>query len=290
MSQATKEFILQCESLYEKQMQTLLQTVCSTPSLRLLMVAGPSCSGKTTTTTKLLSGLHERGLTAHMLSIDDFFLEEDAMPRRADGKPDYEAFESFDLVRLRTCIRELLDGKETHIPRFDFSDGYRSDAHTTLTLPADGLLIIEGLHALNPAIYKDIVKREAVYGIFLECTSDAPYPLPCIPRFLRRLVRDNKFRRADAVLTFYLWDNVLEGEKKYIYPFVEKADTRINTFFAYEAGVLCKDAIRILSELPQAHPARPTAMSLLRALEDISPIDPALVPPDSLICEFIGHP
>ncbi len=289
MNLTTKEFISECEGRYERQMQALLQDVCRSSSLRLIFVAGPSCSGKTTTTQKLLDGLCEHGRTAHMLSIDDFFLEEDAMPRREDGKPDYEAFESFDLVRLRCCIRDLLSGKQTHIPRFDFSDGYRSDAHTTLSLPTDGLLIIEGLHALNPAIYEGLVEREAVYGIFLECTTDSPYPLPCIPRFLRRLVRDNKFRRADAVLTFYLWDNVLEGEKKYIYPFITNADTRINTFFAYEAGVLCKAAIRILSELPETHPSRPTALSILHALEAVAPIDHALVPPDSLLREFIGH-
>lgn len=283
-----KARITESEALYEQSMDRLLAHLSPDRSLRLLTVAGPSCSGKTTTTAKLIEGFDRIGRVSRMISIDDFFLEEDDMPRRPDGKPDYEAFESFDLSRLRACIRELLAGRTVKLPRFDFSDGFRSDAFHAVSLPSDGILIVEGLHALNPAVYEGLLPKENVYGIFLNCeveSDGAPY----IPRFLRRLVRDNKFRRANASLTFYLWQNVLEGERKYIFPFIPKADAQIDTYFDYEPNVLCTDALRILRELPSDSPYRETADRYIAHLEKIEPIDRAHVPESSLLREFIGY-
>lgn len=285
---SVKERIAESEARYESSMEQLLAHLSPDRSLRLLTVAGPSCSGKTTTTAKLIEGFDRVGRVSRMISIDDFFLEEDDMPRRPDGKPDYEAFESFDLSRLRACIGELLSEHTVKLPRFDFSDGFRSNAFCEVTLPSDGILIVEGLHALNPAVYEGLLPKKNVYGVFLNCEADAD-EAPYIPRFLRRLVRDNKFRRANAALTFYLWQNVLEGEKKYIYPFIPKADARIDTYFDYEAGVLCTDALRILKELPSDSPYRAHAESCIAHLEKLEPIDRALVPESSLLREFIGY-
>lgn len=281
------EKIRRDEQQYNDCLEALARRVSANSSLRLLTLAGPSCSGKTTTTAKLLAALRRFGRDAYMLSIDDFYKSAAEMPKKPDGEPDFEALDSFDLDALHTCLYNLTSGNAADIPHFDFLKGRRSDVSCRMTLPADGIAVIEGLHALNPVIYQGFIPENQVLGVFLDCRTASPSPVH-YSRLMRRLVRDYFFRRADAEKTFYLWENVLVGEKKYIYPYASLAAVTINTRFDYEPQVLRDSVIRIVSELSAHSKYRVFAETITAYLSALEPIDPALVPADSLLREFIG--
>ena len=287
-SKTATEKIRRDEKKYNDFIGELARRVAADRSLHLLTVAGPSCSGKTTTTAKLLSELSRRGRASYMLSIDDFYKKAEDMPKKPDGKPDYEALESFDLDLLHGCLKSLAEGKPTDVPHFDFQKGRRSDVLCRVTPPESGLVVMEGLHALNPVVYRNFVPENAVFGVFLDCHTDTPSEMH-YSRFMRRLVRDYHSRRADAELTFYLWSGVLDGEKKYIYPFADLAKARINTRFDYESGVLRDGVTAVLGGLPADSRYRAFADTMLAYLATVQPLDASLVPADSLLREFIGE-
>ena len=191
---------------------------------------------------------------------------------------------------LHSCLGDLSNGKTVDIPLFDFEKTYRDGIRNTITLKDNDIAIIEGLHALNPVIYENFVEKEKICKVFLDCVDESlPDGDKKKTRLVRRLVRDNNFRNADAVLTFTLWGNVLRGEQNYIYPFKSKADFCINTFFAYETALLKPYAVKLLKKVKKTSEYYADARNALKFLKKIKGgVKPKLVPENSMLREFIG--
>ena len=271
------------ETAYESSLRRAADAVCSNKNIKLVLVAGGSCAGKTTTASKLAGLLTSCGRPAHVISLDDYYRNEDEAVYLPDGTKDIESLNSLRVDMIRDTVAALARGDTAFVPRFDFIRKTRTDAVAKIRLEGDAVALIEGLHALNPALYADFADRSAIYGIFL--FADSGDGRDC--RFIRRLVRDARHRGADAARSFELWDNVRKAEKVNIDPFASQADLRINTYFDYESGVLCDDAIALLHALPEKNAHADTAESLVAHLYGTTPIDDALVPADSLLREFI---
>ena len=220
------------ELKYKQKIERIAEDIISNRHIRLILIAGPSCSGKTTTSATISRLLNEKDITCHTISIDDFYKDVVFLPGETFADKDFEDLDSLDLDLLHKCLHDLSLGKTVDIPLFDFEKTYRNGIRSTITLGENDIAIIEGLHALNPAIYEGFVERDKIKRIFLDCHDNLTGHKH--ERFIRRLVRDRNFRNADAHLTFTLWDKVIAGEEKHIYPFASQADYKINTFHRYE--------------------------------------------------------
>lgn len=287
--------ITQQISIYEQQYQDSVQRVfdaiLSRPSTRLILVAGPSCSGKTTTTCNLVKLLAKNGITSHMISIDDFYRDVVTPDGgKFGGNADFESLDSIDLDCLHGTLKSLADGKQTDIPMFCFEKGKRVGIRNTVKLENNDIAIIEGLHALNPAIYENFVNGGKIFRLFLDCTDPSDKSGgKKLSRLVRRLVRDYNFRNSDAQKTLYLWQNVVRGEEKYIFPFAPLANQSVNTFFGYETALLKNDALKILSDLPKDGEYASDAAKITEYLNtETNSIDASLVPENSMLREFIG--
>lgn len=287
MTKITNEIEI-AENKYRNEIYRIAESITNNKDIRLILIAGPSCSGKTTTSSTLSKFLLENGgKTSHTISIDDFYKDVEFLPGETFADKDFEALDSIDLDLLHTSLRDLADGKTVDIPLFDFEKTYRNGVRSTITLGENDIAIIEGLHALNPAIYENFVDKSKIVRIFLDChdqnTSDK------YERFIRRLVRDRNFRNADAFLTFTLWEKVIQGEEKYIYPFAQQADFSVNTYHDYEAYLLKPFARKLLFEIREDSKFYPMARSVLAYLDTFTEsIDKKLIPKDSLLREFVG--
>lgn len=283
-----KDRIKNAENKYQSGIKNVVETICKKEQVRLILIAGPSCSGKTTTSALLSKYLSETsGKTCHTISIDDFYKDVVYLPGETVEDKDFEALDSIDLELLRKCLHDLSVGKTVDIPLFDFEKTYRNGIRSTITLGQNDIAIIEGLHALNPEIYEGFVDKEKIVKIFLDCQDEDGSNKN--ERFIRRLVRDRNFRNADAILTFTLWKKVLTGEEKYIYPFEKYADFTINTYHDYETSLLRPYARKLLCDIQQDSVFYDKARFVLDYLDDSDEIiDTKLVPKDSLLREFIG--
>ncbi len=283
-----QKIIETAENKYRSRIQEIADEIIADRNIRLILVAGPSCSGKTTTSATLSKVLHEKaGITCHTISIDDFYKDVIFLPGETFADKDFEALDSLDLDLLHECLHDLSMGKTVDIPLFDFKKTYRNGIRSTITLGKDDIAIIEGLHALNPAIYEGFVEKSKIKRIFLDChDNEAGHKHE---RFIRRLVRDRNFRNADANLTFTLWGKVIAGEEKHIYPFANEADYKINTFHEYETALLKPFARKLLFEITENSKFFPMAQSVLEYLDMVSEDVPTdIVPKDSLLREFVG--
>lgn len=286
MADNIKKTINRNEQRYNDFVQSCAENIACDSSVKLLLVAGPSCSGKTTTTEKLVSHLEAFGKKAHMISIDDFYKNSEDLPVNPDGTKNMESFDSIDTASLHECLADLAKGREAEVPLFDFTISRRNGVRKKIKLSKDDIAIIEGLHALNPDIYRNFVSEDMVYKIFLDCHSESVSEMR-YSRLIRRLVRDFYYRSSDAANTFFLWKGVLEGEKKYIYPYAHLADTTINTYFEYETRVFKSHVMPILEATPTDSEYRPSAEAILEFLSGIDGIDSKYVPKDSLLQEFL---
>ena len=287
----TDKLISLCENEYKMQVDKISDYVIMHPEIRLILVAGPSCSGKTTTSSLLSEQLYKKaGITSYTISIDDFYKDVNLQPGEDIKERDFEAIESIDLDLLHLCLHDLSVGKTVDIPLFDFEKTYRNGIRNTITLKDKDIAIIEGLHALNPIIYENFVEKEKICKVFLDCVDVTLSKFDeKKPRLLRRLVRDSNFRNADAYLTFLLWVNVLKGERKYIYPFKNQADFCINTFHTYETALLKPFAKKLLKKVKKDSEYYADALDALNFLKKIKGrVKAKQVPEDSLLREFVG--
>lgn len=284
----TSQIIFKEEKSYKDKIEKIAQTVIKNRDLRLILIAGPSCSGKTTTSSTLSRFLFENaGITTHTISIDDFYKDVEFLPGETFADKDFEALDSIDLDLLHSCLHDLSLGKTVDIPLFDFEKTYRDGIRSTITLGDNDIAIIEGLHALNPEIYENFVEKNKICSIFLDCHDGEKGNK--YERFIRRLVRDRNFRNADAFLTFTLWGKVIAGEEKYIYPFADKADFKVNTFHSYESYLLKPFALRLLDEIDNKNKFFDDAQDVQEYLKQFDGvISPDMIPKDSLLREFVG--
>ncbi len=271
------------ELAYETALQNIAANICSESQMKLVLIAGGSCAGKTTTTRKLSELINGLGRTAHTVSLDDYYRNFDESVYLPDGTRDIESINSLRVDMIRESFESLLAGKETPIPMFDFKVGSRTDDYRRITLKNDDVVLIEGLHALDPSLFVNAPDENAIYRIYLY--ADAGDGADC--RFVRRMVRDARHRSANAEETYALWDNVKANEYESIEPFSKYADVTINTFFPYERAILNDDAIYHLNTVPADNPHYSSARELVGILENVEQWADEYVPENSLLREFM---
>lgn len=269
-----------------------IQEAHRTRGVRMVLISGPSSSGKTTSAKRLGLQLGVLGLRPVMISLDDYFVEREKTPRDENGQYDYEALEAIDLELFNDHLHRLLQGESVDIPRYDFITGRRTQHDTPLTLDERSILIIEGIHGLNPRLTPSV--PDAVkFKIYISCfTSVAMDNLSRIAttdnRLLRRLTRDYRQRGADALQTLSRWASVRRGEERHIFPYQENADVMFNSSLFYEISALRPFAEKILREVPDTVPEFDEARRMLKFLDNFIPIPSDEIPPTSILREFIG--
>ncbi len=288
------EIIKVSEGLQEKKIVRIADEISEKrDKVRLVLIAGPSSSGKTTSTKRLAIQLQVNGIRPVMISMDNYYVNRSETPLNEDGSYNFECLEALDFDLFNHHLRQLLDGEEVKTPVFDFVRGERrKDKYKVLKLEENQVVIVEGIHGLNPKL-TSLVSNNEKFKIYLSAltqlridgsnrifTSDA--------RLLRRIVRDRLFRGYLASQTIHMWPSVRDGENKYIFPFQEEADVMFDTALVYEQAVLKPYLKRYLMEVPPHDEAYVEAYRLFKFLDLFIPVFPHEVPPTSILREFIG--
>lgn len=259
--------------------------------IKIILLSGPSSSGKTTTARKLSMYLKTLGLNPLPISLDDYFLNRDETPLNENGKPDFESLRAIDVKLFNNQIGKLLKGTKVVAPTFDFVEG-KKIYNKTIQMNENDILIVEGLHALSEELLKDIPKDKKfkIYIsplVYLNIDDDNRINLTDI-RLLRRMVRDNRTRGYNSSHTLSTWSEVRDGEEKYVFGYQDKADIIFNTFLAYELAVLKVYAEPLLYQIKEDDPEYLTAVRLIKLLDLILPLPSEDVPSLSILREFIG--
>ena len=288
------QFIKDCEDGYERIIQSIAEKIITEDGREIVMLAGPSSAGKTTTARKLKEALSEKGVKTYVLSLDDFYLDRDDIPYLPDGTQDYETVYALDLAQLEKDLNALICGETVKAPVFDFTTGKRSDTEfNEITLGDEDVVIIEGLHALNPVITEKV--RGKLLKVYINVSSriydeDGNVLLNKRNlRFVRRMIRDYKFRASSVENTCRLWKNVTAGEDKYLFPFRDNADIKADTIHLYEPCVLKQQALPLLRDSIISDEFKKDIEHLIKALEGFEDIEENIVPEDSLLREFLGN-
>jgi uridine kinase len=258
---------------------------------RLICVAGPSSSGKTTFANRLCDELKSRGFTPIRVSLDDYYLQREDVPVDEDGNPDFEHIDALDKKLFNENMLDLLNGKEVTLPKFNFKKNQR-EAGRTLKIKSTDPIIVEGIHALNEEM-TSLIPKSNKFKIFIspqvQLNLDYENPISLTDvRLLRRIVRDFKYRSASAEETFSMWPSVRKGEFRWIYKTQEDADYVFDSFLPYEVCVLKRFALPLLKSVDKDSIYYPDALRLIRMIKYFKDIDPKFIPCNSLICEFIG--
>ncbi len=282
------------EALHEKKIARLADRIAADRKrIRWVLIAGPSSSGKTTFSKRLMVQLRVNGMRPVAISIDDYFVDRDRTPRDAAGEPDFEHIETVDLPLLHAHLRALDEGGEVELPRFDFLAGTQSPSGRRLRLADDEVAIVEGIHALNPRLTESLPPSH-VFRIYVSALTQLNLDYhnrvsTTDNRLLRRLVRDHLFRGNDALTTLGMWPSVRRGEKTWIFPHQQRSDAAFNSALDYELAVLKPFAEPLLQEVKPYHAAYAEARRLLVFLDAFLPLSFGGVPPTSILREFIGR-
>lgn len=260
--------------------------------IKLILIAGPSSSGKTTTSRKLESYIKSKGINTISLSIDDYFLNREDTPLDQNGEPDFESLSAIDVDLFNKHLLKLINGEKVELPTYNFALGKREYRKEAIRLGEKDVIIIEGLHALNETLTMSI-ERKNKYKIYISPLTqlnvdDHNRIFTSDTRKLRRIVRDNKYRGYLAEDTLKQWKKVREGEEKYIFPYQDDADRVVNSALTYEIGVLKIYAEPLLFSVTENSPYYPEAIRLINFLRNFLPIPSEGVPADSVLREFIG--
>ena len=287
-----KETILVDEALHEKKIANIADDIASRKNAKVILIAGPSSSGKTTFAQRLGIQLRVNGIKPVTISVDNYFVERDETPKDKNGNYDFESINAIDLNLFNDHLTRILNGEEVQVPTFDFLVGCKKYLGNTIKLKDDEVLVIEGIHCLNDKLTSNIPKNQK-YKIYISAltvlnidyfnrisTTDT--------RLIRRIVRDHKYRGYSALHTLGMWQSVTRGESRNIFPFQETADAMFNTSLVYELGVLRNYAMPLLAEIDRTHPEFSEAKRLHRLLSYFEPIKPDSIPNQSLLREFIG--
>ena len=289
------ELIKLAEAFHELKIAQIARSIAQANEergVRLALISGPSSSGKTTFSKRLGVQLRVRGYDPVLIALDDYFVDRDKTPLGDDGKPDFEALEAIDLATLNDHLQRLAAGESVEIPRYDFISGKRQWHDKPLKLSDRSILILEGIHALNPRLTPGIADG-CKFKIYISCfTSVAMDNFSRIPtsdnRMLRRTIRDHATRGNNALRTLQMWPSVRRGEEKHIFPYQENANVMFNSSLFYELSVLRAVAEPALREVPDTAPEYAEAKRMLKFLDNFVPIAPDEIPPTSLLREFIG--
>lgn len=286
-------FIKLCGEEYKNRICEIATTIADDDDIKIVSIAGPSGSGKTTTAHILCQKLQQLEETVEVVSLDDFYLENHELPRLPDGSFDIESVNSLDIQRIKKCFDDIITSGKTVLPYFDFKNKVRNDSHRQIDIGDRGIIIVEGLHAMNPLI-TGLVPRKNIYKVYIsvnvpvENENGQQILSTRQIRLARRVLRDEQFRNSTAEETLRLWNNVIDGESKYLYCFKNTADVCLTTLHPYELGVYKKRFCSLRNTVSKNTPCREFFLDTVNAFEQFVEIDSSLVPKDSLIREFIG--
>ena len=286
-----KKYIDLCDDEFEIYFDNVVQNILAFNKVKILTISGPSSSGKTTVALKLISELSKYGVTAKIISMDDFYKNREDTPIKQNGEIDFETIDALDTELMINCLNEAVFFNKTKLPKFNFKTGIR-EGYKDFELYDNEIIIIEGIHGLNPKII-DNLPVENIKSIYTTIGEKVFLPGDIIfskrdIRFLRRLIRDNKYRGAIPEFTFMLWETVREGEDLYIFPYENNAHIKINSFYKYELNVIKEQALKLLAEIKQESEYYEKALNMINKLSYVISIDGDFVPSRSLIREFIG--
>ncbi len=287
-----KDIIMLAEALHEKKIANIADDIAKRKNVKMILIAGPSSSGKTTFAQRLGIQLRLNGLKPVTISVDNYFVERQDTPRDENGEYNFECIEAIDLKLFNNHLVKLLNGDEIEMPEFDFSVGTKKYNGKKLSLKKDEVLVIEGIHCLNDKLTSQISKEQK-YKIYISAltvlnmdrynrisTTDT--------RLIRRIVRDYQFRGYSALNTLNTWHKVTEGEVKNIFPFQEEADSIFNTSLIYELNALKSIAMPLLKEIDEGYKEYAEAQRLINILKYFREIPNEYVPTNSLLKEFLG--
>ena len=288
----TPQLIQVSEALQEKKIAQIADEITSRKEVKVVLIAGPSSSGKTTTCKRLSVQLAVNGIQPVGISLDDYFVSRDQTPRDEKGDYDYEHLHALNIPLLNEQMNALLRGEEVELPRYNFQKGLSEWSGKKLRLKGNEVLVVEGIHALNPELTAQIPKEQkfriyasALTTILLDNHNYIP---TTDNRLLRRIIRDNKYRGVSAQETIRRWPSVRHGENKWIFPYQENADAMFNTAMLFELAVIRGQAIPVLEQVPENCVEYAEAYRLLKFLRYIQPIPEDQIPPTSLLREFLG--
>ncbi|MCD4746319.1 MAG: nucleoside kinase [Bacteroidales bacterium] len=287
------ELIKISEALHEKKVAKIADMIFKKrKTIRLVLIAGPSSSGKTTFCKRLAIQLKVAKLKPIVISIDNYFINRDETPKDENGKYNFETIDAIDLGLLNENLLDLLNGKEVILPKFDFLDGNRFYSDNKLKITEENIILVEGIHALNPQLtflIDESLKFKVFASALTQISIDEHNYIPTADnRLIRRIIRDYHYRNYSALQTLQRWESVRDGEDKNIFPYQETADVMFNSALLYELGVLKKYAEPIIKIIQENQPEYFEAVRLLKFLSYFLPIPDDEIPPTSILREFLG--
>ncbi len=280
------------EALQEKKIAKIAEEIASRKGVKLVLLAGPSSSGKTTSCKRLSIQLAVNGLKPLQISLDDYFVDREKTPKDASGEYDYESIYALDLDLINEQFNALFRGEEVELPKYDFQSGKSKKSGNKLKMNDNNVLVVEGIHALNPELTGHI-PQEQIFRVYASALTtillDNHNYIPTTDnRLLRRIIRDYKYRGVSAQETIHRWPSVRAGENKWIFPFQENADAMLNTAMLYELAVIKTQAEPLLQQVPENCEEYAEAYRLLKFLKYFKGIPYNNLPPTSLLREFLG--
>ena len=281
------------EALHEKKIAQIADEIKKRQKqVRVILIAGPSSSGKTTFGKRLAVQLMVNCIKPINISLDNYFVNREETPRDEKGEYDYESIDALDIKTFNENMQRLLQGEEVELPKFSFETGQRYYDGEVVKISENNVIIVEGIHGLNPKL-THLLPPEALFKIFISALTSISIDNhnlinPTDNRLIRRIVRDYKYRTYSALDTLKRWESVLLGEQKHIVPYQEEADAMFNSALIYELGALKTQAEPLLREVTQQHPEHSKALRLLKFFSYVRAVPTEAIPPTSIIREFLG--
>lgn len=284
--QNVKTFVENCEKAYQNQIKEIVDDITKNDNIKVILVAGPSSAGKTTTSNLLTKNINEKGKTALVVSLDDFFIDRAKTPKLPDGNYDYENIKSLDIEYFNKFLKDLIENNYALMPVYDFITGTRKKEYIPVSIDNNTIVIFEGIHALNPILIN--IHQDSIKKIYIATDTTYIYDKmkqiqPVDVRLMRRLVRDVYTRGHSISTTFSMWQNVLDGEIKYIDPYKHLADYNINSSHHYEIYLFAKYLAPLLKSSNCEE-----SKKLSNFLEKCDTLDKSVIPNNSLLQEFLS--
>lgn len=285
------KFIREVESEFYEQIKYVVDCFLKNKKHRFMMISGPSSSGKTTVANMIRKELLIRKIESESISLDDFYVGIVDLPVLSDGSRDFESIEGLDILEIKTCLNNLLKKGYCDMPTYDFSVMSRSDKRRSLKVKDNDIIIVEGLHAINPIISESLPK-ESIFKVYVGVKSKIYDNKSKVIsqkgiRLVRRVLRDYNYRSTLPIRTILMWKNVCRGEDLYIKPLRKESDIFVNTFHGYEEGIMAKKMLELMGSIPESIKLSNFLKDLSIGLSKFEHIDKNLVPEESLLREFI---
>ena len=289
---AATDVINVSEALQEKKISEIADEIASRKGVKLVLLAGPSSSGKTTTCKRLSIQLLANGIRPLQISLDDYFVDREHTPKDENGEYDYESIYALNLKLINEQFTKLFCGEEVELPKYDFQTGKSKPSGKRLKMLPNNVLVVEGIHALNPELTSEIPEKQKfrvyVSALTTILLDDHNYIPTTDNRLLRRIIRDYKYRGVTAQESIHRWPSVRAGENKWIFPYQENADAMFNSAMLFELAVIKQQAEPLLEQVPENCEEYSEAYRLKKFLDYIRPIPNRDIPPTSLLREFLG--